>query len=74
VVTSVWDTLPGVHTETVATMSNDCAQRVMWGFGIGGGLGASIGGIRRADKVHVAASTGGVLYSCVDTPLLLPAH
>jgi hypothetical protein len=74
VLTSVWDTLPGVHTVTVATMSNDCAQRVMWGFGIGGGLGASIGGIRHAGRAHAAASAGGVLCSCVDTPVLLRAH
>jgi hypothetical protein len=31
-------------------MSNDCAQRVMWGFGIGGGLGASIGAIKALIK------------------------
>lgn len=40
-------------------MSNDCAQRVVWGFGIGGGLGASIGMDR------VALTPAGLALVCV---------
>jgi hypothetical protein len=39
-------------------MSNDCAQRVMWGFGIGGGLGASIGVIRPLMQLHDTPALG----------------